>query len=55
MVPLEGVDVAVSNIAANANMIAASVDDNGGYFFPIVGLTAVAALILFLSPPLADE
>jgi hypothetical protein len=55
MIPLEGVDVAVSNIAANANMIAASVDDNGGFFFPIVGLTAVAALILFLSPPLADE
>ena len=55
MIPLEGADVAVSNIAANVNLIASSVDDNGGFFFPIVGLGAIAALILFLSPPLADE
>lgn len=55
MIPLEATDVAVSNIAANVNLIAASVDDNGGFFFPIVGLGAIAALILFLSPPLADE
>ncbi|KAI2505517.1 hypothetical protein MHU86_8948 [Fragilaria crotonensis] len=50
MIPLEATDVAVSNIAANVNLIAASVDDNGGFFFPIVGLGAIAALILFLSP-----
>ena len=64
MTPLESVDVAsavTSNlnnlVVENANnfWMAASVDDNGGYFFPIVGLTAIAATILFLSPPLADE
>jgi hypothetical protein len=52
---LEGVDMSVSNIASNANLIAASVEDNGGFFFPIVGLALLAATILFLSPPLADE
>mmetsp|Transcript_10522 Transcript_10522/g.12649 ORF Transcript_10522/g.12649 Transcript_10522/m.12649 type:complete len:97 (+) Transcript_10522:408-698(+) len=52
---IEGADVAISNVAANANLIATSVGDNGGYFFPIAGIGALAAFILFLAPPLADE
>jgi hypothetical protein len=52
---IEGADVAVSNVAANANLIASTAGDFGGYFFPVIGIGAVCALILFLAPPLADE
>lgn len=52
---IEGADVAISNVAANANLIASTQGDFGGYFFPVIGLGAIAALILFLAPPLADE
>mmetsp|Transcript_26901 Transcript_26901/g.31297 ORF Transcript_26901/g.31297 Transcript_26901/m.31297 type:complete len:94 (+) Transcript_26901:77-358(+) len=52
---VEGSDMAVSNLAQNANIIASSVDDFGGFLFPIVGLGLIAFAILFLSPPLADE
>eukprot|EP00545_Synedropsis_sp_CCMP1620_P004499 CAMPEP_0119007924 /NCGR_PEP_ID=MMETSP1176-20130426/3336_1 /TAXON_ID=265551 /ORGANISM="Synedropsis recta cf, Strain CCMP1620" /LENGTH=93 /DNA_ID=CAMNT_0006960159 /DNA_START=81 /DNA_END=362 /DNA_ORIENTATION=+ len=52
---IEGADVAVSNIAANANLIASTAGDFGGYFFPVVGLGCLGAFILFLAPPLADE
>ena len=55
MVPLELIDVSVSQVAANANLIATSAGDNGGYLFPIVGLGLLGATILFLSPPLASE
>ena len=44
-----------SNQVASTQMIAASVGDFGGYFFPVVGLGSLAGLILFLAPPLADE
>lgn len=49
------VDVALNDIAANANLIATSVSDNGGYLFPVVGIAFLAATILFLAPPLVDE
>jgi hypothetical protein len=39
---------------SNSQLIASSVSDFGGYLFPVVGIAALAALILFLSPPLAD-
>lgn len=55
MMPVEVVDVATSNIAQNANLIATSAGDFGGYFYPVAGLGLLAALILYLSPPLADE
>ena len=51
---VEGSDVAVSNVAANANLIASNVSDFGGYLFPVFGIISLAALILYLSPPLAD-
>lgn len=44
-----------SEIATSTNMVASTVGDFGGYFFPVVGLGALAALILFLAPPLVDE
>jgi hypothetical protein len=47
--------VSLSDIASNANLIATSSDDFGGAFFPILGIGLIAATILFLSPPLADE
>ena len=47
--------VAISDIASNANLIATSSDDFGGALFPILGIGLIAATILFLSPPLADE
>ena len=51
---VEGADVAVSNVAQNANLIASNVGDFGGYLFPVFGLLSLGALILFLAPPLAD-
>jgi hypothetical protein len=46
----------LSEIATtSSNLIATSSDDFGGAFFPIFGLGLIAATILFLSPPLADE
>ena len=51
---VEGSDVAVSNVASNANLIASNVSDFGGYLFPVFGILSLAALILYLSPPLAD-
>lgn len=52
---IEGADIAISNVAANANLIATSVSDNGGYLFPVVGIGFLAFIILFLAPPLIDE
>jgi hypothetical protein len=50
-----GTDIALNDIAANANLIATSVSENGGYLFPVVGIACLAATILFLAPPLVDE
>ena len=55
MAVVEGSDIAVSNIVQNANLVAANVQDFGGYLFPVFGILSLAALILYLSPPLADE
>ena len=55
MIPVEVVDFAATNVAQNANLIATSAGDFGGYAYPIVGLGFLAAFILYLSPPLADE
>jgi hypothetical protein len=44
-----------SSQVASSQMIAASVNDFGGFAFPVFGIGALAALILFLAPPLADE
>mmetsp|Transcript_8474 Transcript_8474/g.15974 ORF Transcript_8474/g.15974 Transcript_8474/m.15974 type:complete len:95 (+) Transcript_8474:149-433(+) len=55
MTLMEGSDIAVSNVVQNANLVAANVQDFGGYLFPVFGILSLAALILYLSPPLADE
>lgn len=52
---IEGSDAAVSNAVDNANLIASNVSDFGGYLFPVFGIISLAALILYLAPPLADE
>ncbi|KAL9178773.1 hypothetical protein ACHAXT_003904 [Thalassiosira profunda] len=44
----------LESAANNANLIATSSGDNGGAFFPVVGIISLAGLILFLAPPLAD-
>eukprot|EP00978_Attheya_sp_CCMP212_P042411 scaffold258003_cov39-Attheya_sp.AAC.1 len=48
------VDIVSNQVAANSNLIATDVSDNLGYLFPIVGILSLGALILYLSPPLAD-
>jgi hypothetical protein len=45
----------VSQVASNPNLVATSVSDFGGYGWPVVGIGCLAALILFLAPPLVDE
>lgn len=57
MIPMEAVDVAAisQSVASSANLLATSAGENGGYFYPVAGLSLLAALILYLSPPLADE
>lgn len=56
MVPIEVVDVdAVTTIAQSSTMLASASGDFGGYFYPIAGIGLLGALILYLSPPLADE
>eukprot|EP00428_Durinskia_dybowskii_P025819 CAMPEP_0170232398 /NCGR_PEP_ID=MMETSP0116_2-20130129/15940_1 /TAXON_ID=400756 /ORGANISM="Durinskia baltica, Strain CSIRO CS-38" /LENGTH=92 /DNA_ID=CAMNT_0010483183 /DNA_START=96 /DNA_END=374 /DNA_ORIENTATION=- len=44
-----------SEVAATSNMVASSVTDFGGYLFPVFGIASLAALILYLAPPLVDE
>eukprot|EP00632_Arachnochrysis_sp_CCMP2950_P013371 CAMPEP_0185692652 /NCGR_PEP_ID=MMETSP1164-20130828/2681_1 /TAXON_ID=1104430 /ORGANISM="Chrysoreinhardia sp, Strain CCMP2950" /LENGTH=94 /DNA_ID=CAMNT_0028359393 /DNA_START=34 /DNA_END=318 /DNA_ORIENTATION=- len=41
--------------ALQSFLVASSESDFGGYFFPVVGLTLLGAIITFLSPPLKDE
>ncbi|KAL7549260.1 hypothetical protein ACHAWF_012524 [Thalassiosira exigua] len=45
----------MESAASTANLIATSNADNGGFFFPVAGIVSLAALILFLAPPLVDE
>ena len=44
-----------SSQVASSQMVAANVSDFGGFAFPVFGIGALAVLILFLAPPLADE
>lgn len=44
----------LESAASTANLIATSSDANGGAFFPVAGIVSLAALILFLAPPLVD-
>lgn len=39
----------------NSMLLATSESDFGGYFFPVVGLTLLSAIIVFLAPPLKDD
>jgi hypothetical protein len=56
MAPMEtATEVVNSALAQNANLIATSAGDFGGYFYPVAGLVLLGALILYLSPPLAQE
>jgi hypothetical protein len=39
----------------NANVIATSSSDFGGAFWPVAGIVSIAALILYLAPPLVGD
>jgi len=52
---IDGSVMETSDFAANANVVASNVSDFGGYLFPVFGIISLAALILFLAPPLAEE
>ena len=45
----------VESAVQTANIIATSSGDNGGLFFPVAGIGSIAALILFLAPPLKED
>lgn len=45
----------IESSANNANLIATSIADNGGLFFPVAGIISLAGLILFLAPPLKED
>mmetsp|Transcript_12459 Transcript_12459/g.40757 ORF Transcript_12459/g.40757 Transcript_12459/m.40757 type:complete len:87 (+) Transcript_12459:112-372(+) len=47
--------VELSSAIAQNTMLLADESDFGGYFFPVVGLTLLSAIIVFLSPPLKDD
>jgi hypothetical protein len=56
MIPMEAAAVPSSDaVASVSSLIATSAGDNGGYAFPVIGIALLATLILYLSPPLADE
>jgi len=44
-----------STVTQATNLIATSGGDNGGFFFPVAGIGSLAALILFLAPPLKED
>mmetsp|Transcript_5027 Transcript_5027/g.13363 ORF Transcript_5027/g.13363 Transcript_5027/m.13363 type:complete len:95 (+) Transcript_5027:138-422(+) len=48
-------DFSASNAAASSQLVASNVSDFGGYLFPVFGILGLAALILYLAPPLVDE
>ncbi|KAL3784527.1 hypothetical protein HJC23_012162 [Cyclotella cryptica] len=45
----------MESAAANANLIATSSGDFGGAFWPVAGIVSIAALILYLAPPLVGD
>ena len=45
----------LESAASTANLIATASGDNGGAFFPVAGIVSLAALILYLAPPLVDQ
>mmetsp|Transcript_9426 Transcript_9426/g.13556 ORF Transcript_9426/g.13556 Transcript_9426/m.13556 type:complete len:90 (+) Transcript_9426:80-349(+) len=51
MIGVEGIEA----VNSASTVVASTVSDFGGYLFPILGIGSLAALILFLAPPLADE
>mmetsp|Transcript_17739 Transcript_17739/g.55558 ORF Transcript_17739/g.55558 Transcript_17739/m.55558 type:complete len:93 (-) Transcript_17739:259-537(-) len=53
--PVAEVAASADLSSLNSMLVAASENDFGGYFFPVVGLTLLGAVITFLSPPLKDE
>ncbi len=56
MAPNMIVDGSVMESAVStANLIATSAGENGGFFFPVAGIASLAALILFLAPPLKED
>lgn len=55
MMPFESVEAITNSVATSSNVVATTAGDFGGYFYPIAGLGLLAALILYLSPPLVDD
>ena len=44
-----------STVTQATYLIATNGGDNGGFFFPVAGIGSLAALILFLAPPLKED
>ncbi|KAL3781090.1 hypothetical protein ACHAWO_012516 [Cyclotella atomus] len=45
----------MESAVTNANLIATSSSDFGGAFWPVAGIVGIAALILYLAPPLVGD
>ncbi len=45
----------MESIASTSNVVATNSGDFGGAFWPVAGIVSLAALILYLAPPLVDN
>lgn len=49
------VETGIANVSEVSHLIAAQVNDFGGYTGPVLGLLAIGVIISVLTPPVKDE